>query len=211
MGSSTRNTSDAIKKLLNKSDDKLIDIDEIMPEVTKEVIRSKKTKNFFGDSDFEIIVGGGFASFKKLKDEGFNNFVSSFDVDPSNITELDVEKIVGSILDTIEDNEEVGSSLLLESFRTAYSIILLKRIEEVKEAMTLFLKIVVKNLIETESKEEILGTKIDLNGQQLSKSIDDQAKIFVNTHFNKIISEYVDRSIDTKEFIKKIQETIDSN
>lgn len=210
MGSSTRNTSDAIKKLLNKSDDKIIDIDEIMPEVTKEVIRSKKTKNFFGDSDFEVIVGGGFASFKKIKDEGFNNFVSSFDVDPNNITELDVEKIVSSILDAIEDNEDIGSLLLLESFRTAYSIILLKRIEDINEAIRLFLKIVIKNLVETESKEEILGTKADLNGEQLTKSIDEQAELFVNTHFNEIIPEYVNGTIDTKEFIKRIQEIIDS-
>lgn len=210
MGTSTRNTSDIIRKLLKKENQDIVEIDEFIPEVTIEVIRAKKTKNFFSNSDFKIIISGGFASFKQLKDQGFDNFVKSFNVDPHNITDLNVEKIVSSILDTIEENKGIiGSSLLLESFRTAYSIILLKRIEDIEVAMTLFLKVVIKNLIEAESKEEILNAVKELNEDELDKSIDEQAELFVNNYFKEIISEYVNETIDTEEFIKKIQQIID--
>src|SRR5690554_2841675 len=113
MGTSIRKTSAKIKKLLNDAlqENPQVSIDAIVPKVAKETIRTKKTKYYFGDKDFVVLAGGGLACFRKMASIGYDSFVKEHQCDPADISVVEIQQIIESILEGIEqENGDIQSS-----------------------------------------------------------------------------------------------------
>ena len=93
MGSSVRKTSAKIKKLLKDTIElnPSVDCKEVIPQVAVETLRSKKTKGYFGDKDFVVLAGGGFACFKRVKEVGLDTFLQDYNIQREELTVIEVQ------------------------------------------------------------------------------------------------------------------------
>ena len=133
MGSSVRKTSAKIKKLLKDTIElnPSVDCKEVIPQVAVETLRSKKTKGYFGDKDFVVLAGGGFACFKRVKEVGLDTFLQDYNIQREELTVIEVQKIIEVILDRIEEeNGEIDSILILSAFQSAMANMLLGKLTE---------------------------------------------------------------------------------
>lgn len=211
MGSSVRKTSAKIKKLLKESIElnPALDCKEIIPKVAEETMRSKKTKCYFGDKDFAILAGGGFACFKKVKEIGIDTFLQQYDILDKKPTVIEVQKIIESILNKIEDeNGEISSLLILSAFQSSMTKMLLNTMTEPEEFLKIFCETFITMVIREDASEELCAAFNETSMDELDKNIALFSHIYVHDKFKDLISECNKGSLHIDELIQRLQDIL---
>lgn len=211
MGSSVRKTSAKIKKLLKDTIElnPSVDCKEVIPQVAVETLRSKKTKGYFGDKDFVVLAGGGFACFKKVKEVGLDVFLQDYNVQREELTVIEVQKIIEVILDRIEEeNGEIDSILILSAFQSAMANMLLGKLTEPTEFLSIFCEIFISMIIREDANEALTSTFRDTSTETFNKSIEEFSKRYVKENFMVLIENCSNGEIQIEELIKKLQDTL---
>ena len=210
MGSSVRKTSAKIKKLLKDTIElnPSVDCKEVIPQVAVETLRSKKTKGYFGDKDFVVLAGGGFACFKRVKEVGLDTFLQDYNVQREELTVIEVQKIIEVILDRIEEeNGEIDSILILSAFQSAMANMLLGKLTEPTEFLSIFCEIFISMIIREDANEALTSMFRDTSTETFNKSIEEFSKRYVKENFMVLIENCSNGEIQIEELIKKLQDT----
>ena len=211
MGSSVRKTSAKIKKLLKDTIElnPSVDCKEVIPQVAVETLRSKKTKGYFGDKDFVVLAGGGFACFKRVKEVGLDTFLQDYNVQREELTVIEVQKIIEVILDRIEEeNGEIDSILILSAFQSAMANMLLGKLTEPTEFLSIFCEIFISMIIREDANEALTSMFRDISTETFNKSIEEFSKRYVKENFMVLIENCSIGEIQIEELIKKLQDTL---
>lgn len=211
MGSSVRKTSAKIKKLLKDTIElnPSVDCKEVIPQVAVETLRSKKTKGYFGDKDFVVLAGGGFACFKRVKEVGLDVFLQDYNVQREELTVIEVQKIIEVILDRIEEeNGEIDSILILSAFQSAMANMLLGQLTEPTEFLSIFCEIFISMIIREDANEALTSMFRDTSTETFNKSIEEFSKRYVKENFMVLIENCSNGEIQIEELIKKLQDTL---
>lgn len=190
MGSSVRKTSAKIKKLLKDTIElnPSVDCKEVIPQVAVETLRSKKTKGYFGDKDFVVLAGGGFACFKRVKEVGLDTFLQDYNIQREELTVIEVQKIIEVILDRIEEeNGEIDSILILSAFQSAMANMLLGKLTEPTEFLSIFCEIFISMIIREDANEALTSMFRDISTETFNKSIEEFSKRYVKENFMVLI------------------------
>ncbi|EOS30976.1 hypothetical protein C807_01551 [Lachnospiraceae bacterium 28-4] len=211
MGSSVRKTSAKIKKLLKDTIElnPSVDCKEVIPQVAVETLRSKKTKGYFGDKDFVVLAGGGFACFKRVKEVGLDTFLQDYNIQREELTVIEVQKIIEVILDRIEEeNGEIDSILILSAFQSAMANMLLGKLTEPTEFLSIFCEIFISMIIREDANEALTSMFRDISTETFNKSIEEFSKRYVKENFMVLIENCSNGEIQIEELIKKLQDTL---
>ncbi len=211
MGSSVRKTSAKIKKLLKDTIElnPSVDCKEVIPQVAVETLRSKKTKGYFGDKDFVVLAGGGFACFKRVKEVGLDTFLQDYNIQREELTVIEVQKIIEVILDRIEEeNGEIDSILILSAFQSAMANMLLGKLTEPTEFLSIFCEIFISMIIREDANEALTSMFRDISTETFNKSIEEFSKRYVKENFMILIENCSNGEIQIEELIKKLQDTL---
>ena len=211
MGSSVRKTSAKIKKLLKDMIElnPSVDCKEVIPQVAVETLRSKKTKGYFGDKDFVVLAGGGFACFKRVKEVGLDTFLQDYNIQREELTVIEVQKIIEVILDRIEEeNGEIDSILILSAFQSAMANMLLGKLTEPTEFLSIFCEIFISMIIREDANEALTSMFRDISTETFNKSIEEFSKRYVKENFMVLIENCSNGEIQIEELIKKLQDTL---
>ena len=211
MGSSVRKTSAKIKKLLKDTIElnPSVDCKEVIPQVAVETLRSKKTKGYFGDKDFVVLAGGGFACFKRVKEVGLDTFLQDYYIQREELTVIEVQKIIEVILDRIEEeNGEIDSILILSAFQSAMANMLLGKLTEPTEFLSIFCEIFISMIIREDANEALTSMFRDISTETFNKSIEEFSKRYVKENFMVLIENCSNGEIQIEELIKKLQDTL---
>lgn len=211
MGSSVRKTSAKIKKLLKDTIElnPSVDCKEVIPQVAVETLRSKKTKGYFGDKDFVVLAGGGFACFKRVKEVGLDTFLQDYNIQREELTVIEVQKIIEVILDRIEEeNGEIDSILILSAFQSAMANMLLGKLTEPTEFLSIFCEIFISMIIREDANEALTSMFRDTSTETFNKSIEEFSKRYVKENFMVLIENCSNGEIQIEELIKKLQDTL---
>ena len=211
MGSSGRKTSAKIKKLLKDTIElnPSVDCKEVIPQVAVETLRSKKTKGYFGDKDFVVLAGGGFACFKRVKEVGLDTFLQDYNIQREELTVIEVQKIIEVILDRIEEeNGEIDSILILSAFQSAMANMLLGKLTEPTEFLSIFCEIFISMIIREDANEALTSMFRDISTETFNKSIEEFSKRYVKENFMVLIENCSNGEIQIEELIKKLQDTL---
>lgn len=211
MGSSVRKTSAKIKKLLKDTIElnPSVDCKEVIPQVAVETLRSKKTKGYFGDKDFVVLAGGGFACFKRVKEVGLDVFLQDYNVQREELTVIEVQKIIEVILDRIEEESgEIDSILILSAFQSAMANMLLGKLTEPTEFLSIFCEIFISMIIREDANEALTSMFRDTSTETFNKSIEEFSKRYVKENFMVLIENCSNGEIQIEELIKKLQDTL---
>lgn len=211
MGSSVRKTSAKIKKLLKDTIElnPSVDCKEVIPQVAVETLRSKKTKGYFGDKDFVVLAGGGFACFKRVKEVGLDTFLQDYNVQREELTVIEVQKIIEVILDRIEEeNGEIDSILILSAFQSAMANMLLGKLTEPTEFLSIFCEIFISMINREDANEALTSMFRDISTETFNKSIEEFSKRYVKENFMVLIENCSNGEIQIEELIKKLQDTL---
>lgn len=208
MGSSVRKTSAKIKRLLKETIElnPSVDCKEVVPQVAEQTLRSKKTKGYFGDKDFVVLAGGGFSCFKKAKAIGFEGFLNEYEIKSEKLTVIDVQKIVESILDNIEEEKgEIDSLMILSAFQSAMTEMLLNKMTEPETFLSLFCETFITMVIREDASEELSAAFKDTDIDIVNRDIKDFAHDYVNDNFGQLIHQCSNDEIEIEELIQKLQ------
>jgi hypothetical protein len=211
MGSSVRKTSAKIKKLLKDTIElnPSVDCKEVIPQVAVETLRSKKTKGYFGDKDFVVLAGGGFACFKRVKEVGLDIFLQDYNVQREELTVIEVQKIIEIILDKIEEeNGEIDSILILSAFQSAMANMLLGKLTDPTEFLSIFCEIFISMIIREDANEALTSMFKDTATETFNKNIEEFSKKYVKENFMELIENCSNGEIQIEELIKKLQDTL---
>lgn len=211
MGSSVRKTSAKIKKLLKDTIElnPSVDCKEVIPQVAVETLRSKKTKGYFGDKDFVVLAGGGFACFKRVKAVGLDTFLQDYNVHREELTVIEVQKIIEVILDRIEEeNGEIDSILILSAFQSAMANMLLGKLTEPTEFLCIFCEIFISMIIREDANEALTSMFKDTSTDTFNKNIEEFSKTYVKENFLELIKSCSNGEIQIQELINKLQDTL---
>ena len=211
MGSSVRKTSAKIKKLLKDTIElnPSVDCKEVIPQVAVETLRSKKTKGYFGDKDFVVLAGGGFACFKRVKEVGLDIFLQDYNVQREELTVIEVQKIIEIILDKIEEeNGEIDSILILSAFQSAMANMLLGKLTDPTEFLSIFCEIFISMIIREDTNEALTSMFKDTATETFNKNIEEFSKKYVKENFMELIENCSNGEIQIEELIKKLQDTL---
>lgn len=211
MGSSVRKTSAKIKKMLKDTIEfnPSVDCKEVIPQVAVETLRSKKTKGYFGDKDFVVLAGGGFACFKRVKEVGLDIFLQDYDVQREELTVIEVQKIIETILDRIEEeNGEIDSILILSAFQSAMANMLLGKLTEPADFLSIFCEIFISMIIREDANEALTSMFKDTSTETFNKNIEEFSKRYVIENFLELIQNCSNGEIQIEELIKKLQDTL---
>lgn len=211
MGSSVRKTSAKIKKLLKDTIElnPSVDCKEVIPQIAVETLRSKKTKGYFGDKDFVVLAGGGFACFKRVKEVGLDIFLQDYDVRRETLSVIEVQKIIEIILDRIEEeNGEIDSILILSAFQSAMANMLLSKLTEPIEFLSIFCEIFISMIIREDANEALTSIFKETSTETFNKNIEEFSKRYVKENFLELIKNCSNGEIQIEELIKKLQNTL---
>jgi len=211
MGSSVRKTSAKIKKLLKDTIElnPSVDCKEVIPQVAVETLRSKKTKGYFGDKDFVVLAGGGFACFKRVKEVGLDTFLQDYNVQREELTVIEVQKIIEIILDRIEEESgEIDSILILSAFQSAMANMLLGKLTEPTEFLSIFCEVFISMIIREDVNEALTSMFKDTSTETFNKNIEEFSKNYVKANFLELIKNCSNGEIQIEELIKKLQDTL---
>lgn len=208
MGSSVRKTSAKIKKLLKETIDlnPSTECKEVIPQLAEQTLRSKKTKGYFGDKDFVVLAGGGFSCFKKVSEIGFIQFIQEYEIKDEKLTIVDAQKIVESILDRIEDeNGEIDSMIILSAFQCAMTKMLMNKLVDPSEFLSLFCEIFITMVIRENVNEDLTNAFKDTSADTFNKNIEEFSLRYVKSHFDDLIKKCSSGEIEIEELIKAMQ------
>ena len=200
-----------IKKLLKDTIElnPSVDCKEVIPQVAVETLRSKKTKGYFGDKDFVVLAGGGFACFKRVKEVGLDTFLQDYNIQREELTVIEVQKIIEVILDRIEEeNGEIDSILILSAFQSAMANMLLGKLTEPTEFLSIFCEIFISMIIREDANEALTSMFRDISTETFNKSIEEFSKRYVKENFMVLIENCSNGEIQIEELIKKLQDTL---
>lgn len=211
MGSSVRKTSAKIKKLLNDTIElnPSVEFKDVIPEVAVETLRSKRTKGYFGDKDFAILAGGGFACFKKAKEVGFDKFIQEYNIRDDKLTVIEAQKIIESILDKIEDESgELDSVLILSAFQSTMTKMLLNKLTDPAKFLNMFSETFISMIIREEANETLISMFKDASTEAINKNVETFSQNYVNKNFSELIIKCNSGEIQIDELIKELQDTL---
>lgn len=211
MGSSVRKTSAKIKKLLKETlaSNPNTDSKEVIPHVAEQTLRSKKTKGYFGDKDFVVLAGGGFACFKKAKEVGFDIFIQEYNVDVERLTLTETQKIIEAILDGIEeDNGDIDSVILLTAFQSAMTDMLMKKLTDPAEFLYVFCTNFITMIIREDICEALTSEFKKTSAEVINESIQSFSDTYVKKNFASLINECNKGEIKIEELLRKMQEKL---
>lgn len=211
MGSSVRKTTDKIKKLLKETIElnPTADCKDVIPKVAEQTLRSKKTKNYFGDKDFAVLAGGGFACFKRAKEVGLGNFVQEYDIKIEKLSIIEAQKIIESILNKIEEeNGEIDSLLILSAFQSAMTKMLLSKLTDPAEFLSLFCETFITMVIREDASEELTNAFRNTSSDIFNKSIEEFSANYVKDNFAELIYQCNNGDIEIEGLIQKMQDKL---
>lgn len=213
MGSSTRKIQNKIKKIISDSKDNQ-DISKTIPKVISETMKTKKTKQYFGDKDFGKLISGGISGISALSSGNFNKLYNlDYEVDLNNNKindDLKVEEIIETILDKIERDEEIENALILTAFKATMAEIIINDLLSPLD----FIKKFMCNLLYGLIMENINEALIEFYDGIHTKDFCDKVKTFssktIENYMSKSIKDYVEHKIDLNELIEKINNLSES-
>lgn len=211
MGSSVRKTSAKIKKLLRDTIElnPSVECKEVIPQVAVETLRSKKSKGYFADKDFATLAGGGFACFKRVKEVGIDKFLQEYNIRDEKLTVIEVQKIIESILDKIEDeNGEIGSVLILAAFQSAMTNMLLNKLTDPAKFLNVFCETFISMIIREDANEALTSIFKNTSAEIFNKNIEEFSKNYVNEYFSELIIKCNNGEIQISELMQKLQDTL---
>lgn len=211
MGSSVRKTSDKIKRLLKDSINLNPNVDskEVIPEVAIQTLRSKKTNGYFGDKDFVALAGGGFACFRKVKEIGFDNFLQEYNINNEKLTVIEVQKIIESILDKVEDeNGEIDSLMILSAFQSTMTKMLLNKLDDPEEFLNSLCETFIAMVIREDASEELTAAFKDTSVNAINNNIEEFSHKYVLKNFDSLIKQCNNGEIQIEELIQKLQDKL---
>lgn len=211
MGSSVRKTTQRIKKLLKETIESNpgTDCKEVIPQIAEQTLRSKKTKNYFGDKEFAVLAGGGFACFKRVNAVGITNFIQEYDIKVDKLTVIEAQKIIECILDNIEkENGEIDSMIILSAFQRAMTRMLLQELSEPAQFLTLFCEIFITMVIREDASEALISAFNTASSDDLDTNISEFAHNYVKNKFSDLIKQCDKGKIEIEELINKLQEKL---
>ncbi len=214
MGSSVRKTTVKIKKILKETveSNPLVDCKEVIPQVAEEALRSKKIKGYFADKDFAALVTGGFACLKKVKETGIDVFLKEYDINNKKPTAIEIQKVIESILDKIEnENGEIDSILILTAFQSAMTNVLMNKLTEPSEFLNVFCEIFITMIIREGANEALITYFKDTSVETFNKNIETFAKSYVKDNFSELIIKCNNGELHINELIQKLQDILNIN
>jgi len=211
MGTSVRKTSAKIRKLLQDSlnENPKISVDEVVPKVAGATLKAKKTKEYFGDKDFTILVGCGLSCFRKIASIGYDDFVREYEFDPSKVSKVEIQKIIEAILEEIEkENGDIQSSFILNAFKLAMTNVLMDKITDPVVFLTHFCELFLDMIIREEASEELSSAFKEIASDKLDDSILQFTKDYVEQHFSNCILQCVRGEIDIRQLVAELQKKL---
>lgn len=211
MGTSVRKTSKRIKELLENTlqENPQVTIEIIVPKVASEVIKAGKTKKYFDDKDFSILVGGGLSCFRKIASVGYNDFVREYGYNPETISVIEIQKIIETILDNIEkENEDIQSSFILNAFKLVMTNVLMAKVASPFVFLRQFCEVFLDMIIREEISEELSSAFKEIAPDKLDDSISQFIEVYIEENFNDCIKKCVDNEINITELIVELQKRL---
>lgn len=207
MGSSTRKVQQKIKKILQNQIDinKPEELDIVIPKLTIETIKMKKTRKYFGDKDFLNLLQGGVLCVQAINQKKYKEYLGLEEYIEDYVTdELATEKVLEAILDKIEEDNSIESLLMLKAFKLAMAKVLLDENRDLYNFVlefcgnTLFL-IVMENI--NEAMSDVYKEK---NTSDYEKNVKEVAFKWVEVNIKDNINNFIDGKIKVDEFIEKL-------
>lgn len=211
MGTSVRKTSEKIKKLLKDTlqENPQITVEAIVPEVANETIKARKTKSYFGDKDFLVLAGGGLSYFRKIAIIGYDGFVREHEYNPETISVIEIQKIIETILDKIEqENGDIQSSFILNAFKITMTEVLTDKITDPVVFLRRLCEVFLDMIIREEASEELTSAFKGTAPDKLDESISQFTKKYVEQHFNDCIEKCVRNEMDITELVSELQKRL---
>ena len=132
-----------------------------------------------------------------------------YNIQREELTVIEVQKIIEVILDRIEEeNGEIDSILILSAFQSAMANMLLGKLTEPTEFLSIFCEIFISMIIREDANEALTSMFRDISTETFNKSIEEFSKRYVKENFMVLIENCSNGEIQIEELIKKLQDTL---
>lgn len=201
MGTSSRKVNDKIKKILKDSlDSNEYEFEKMIPKLSNEVMKLKKTRKYFGDKDFMNIMAGGVIGIGAIKKGTFqDDYGIEFNESIQNSI-LKREEILQAILDKVES--DIQSNFLLKSYKTAMTEVLLSEGISVFDFVFNFIVCIIYYNLMEEINEAVIETLPKEDLREVEKITKKHAKLIVDEKLKHIILEFAEDKIDINKLIE---------
>lgn len=211
MGTSKRKTTLRIKKLL---DDTLqhnpeIEIDKVIPEVAKEAMKTRRTRNYFGDKEFVVLAGGGVSCFRKIASVGYDAFLHDYDIDESDSRPIRIQKLIEAILNEIEkENGDIQSSFILNAFKLTMTQVLMENLTDPRSFLFKLCEVYLEMIIRESASENLIDAFKDMSPDRVDENISLFAVNYVERHFSDLIEACIKDDFNIAELVAELQKRL---
>lgn len=212
MGTSKRKTTIRIKKLLDDTlqNDPEVKIEKVIPDVAKETMKTRRTKNYFGDKEFAVLAGGGISCFKQISSVGYAAFLQDHDIDEAEKTPLKIQKIIEAILDEIEkENGDIHSSFILNAFKLTMTKVLMDNTTDPRSFLVKFCEVFLEMIIRESASENLISAFNDTTPDNIDERISEFSIQYVEHHFSDLIDACINDDINIVELVAELQKRLD--
>lgn len=107
-----------------------------------------------------------------------------------------------------EENGEIDSILILSAFQSAMSNMLLGKLTDPTEFLSIFCEIFISMIIREDANEALTSMFKDTATETFNKNIEEFSKKYVKENFMELIENCSNGEIQIEELIKKLQDTL---
>lgn len=212
MGTSKRKTTLRIKKLLDDTikDDPEVKIEEVIPSVAKEAMKTRRTKKYFGDSEFAVLAGGGVSCFRKISSVGYDTFLHDYDIDETEGSAIKIQKLIEAIIDEIEkENGDIQSSFILNAFKLTMTKVFTEGTTDPRSFLVKLCEVFLEMIIRESASENLVTAFGDTTPENVDSNIAQFSISYVENHFSDIIDACVKDEINITELVAELQKRLD--
>jgi len=201
MGTSKRNIDDKIKKMLKQKSTPQ-EIEQVIPEITVEILTKKKINNFFSDKEYETVIGAGIKGISSLLS---GNFMDDYSYEGDIATDTPtIQRIIEAILVKVEEDQSIQSDFLLRALKYALAVSIKDGTEE--EKFSIFINeftYYILYLMISESIIEALGDEFtESPTSEIDQKIKQISRHILNAKLKIIIDNYLSGEVTLEELIK---------
>jgi len=206
MGTSTRRMNKKIRDLLQQNNYETFDL--AIPDVYKEVMRSKAVNRFYSE-EFSVAIGVGIRGLKAINEGTFReefNFDGSIKDDA-----LTKQKIIESIIDIVGEEAFEEDSLVKTALKYALTESVLK--DDEARQLYLFMQSFCSYLMYLliSSQAEVLGENfMNISATEMDDKIKKVAQDIVSNSLNQTILAFLAGQVDIQTLIKAISDKASS-
>jgi hypothetical protein len=208
MGTSTKRINEKIKKILQ--DNTTGNLEEVIPQIAYETLRLKKTKRYFGDKEFEVLVQGGIGFINSVKK---GTYKEDYGLDIPSIEDVDAikaEEILEAILSKIEDEGEIESSFLLKAYKYSMTIALLESSVDVYSFIFKLITSIIYYYIMENINEAILEVFKDKSTSDFEQLVWEFSTKYVTENLDSYIHIYIEGKMEIGTLIETVINTTEN-